>query len=387
MVDFAPIPGDVGAVRRSSSNFQTQNQRLLDAAATLRRVADGEMVGESIDAVRVTSADVAVVLDKASRRYRAAAEALSAYAEELDEAQREANQAIAMRSGADVEGARHQVDDLELQYVGAQMLPTNETEVERIEYDLHRARLRLEQEEHELQRATLMYQRAWERFDDAAQAAAAAIYLGNELSRLNDNWADDVRGFLDGLAVVLVDWAEFIADVLDQISLVLALGALALCWSPLGPILAGLALGVGIASAALQVGSAVVGGKSISEIIGTAVLAVVGLVATKILKVAKVLDKVATKLPKTWKPSTRDNAAEYGADSMFEALDQILPIEAEHIDPLIDGLLIGGRTPLAPIRDVRPLAGGEQGIPGMFDHDDIRVPRGMRVTAGASGQL
>ena len=99
-----PIPGDVAGIRQAASRYQAVSTNIDDANRTLGQIVSGNIqdywVSQAIDAIRDSAKTVMEGLQKAKGRYTVAAQQLKNYADSLDTAQTQADDAEARAQAA-----------------------------------------------------------------------------------------------------------------------------------------------------------------------------------------------------------------------------------------------------------------------------------------------
>jgi len=206
-----PLPGDPDLLTAYTGRFDSIADQIRDTSESLMRIAnDQEMVGEAVTAVRTHVVEAASAILAAEPRYTETSRALAEYAVQLEDAQRDANRAI-----ADLGAEPAQLDRLEderrrlqLRLLGTGLdvdeITDITTDIRVLDRRIHALELSIEAAVHD-------YQRAVRNRDEAAEAAMRRIQ--NVLDRGADSFWDDLAGAWENFTDILGDIADWIWNV------------------------------------------------------------------------------------------------------------------------------------------------------------------------------
>lgn len=269
-----PVPGDPSTVAAGGRDYLDVADAIGSAKNTLHTIDLGDfVVSEAVDALQDTAHKVADSIGKAEARYRAAGEALIAYAPVLEQAQTDSASALALARSATeaADGAdqqrRHYLHLSTTESDPAQALQYKNL-ADTSESDAADAQRTLTAAQDQLSQATSAR-------DRAAESAIDGIHAITEHDGLHDSWWDNWGKNLVEAITDIAGWVSSIAGVL----------ALCVCWIPVvgQALAAALLIVAGVAAIVNAIGNVVLaatGDRSWTTAlisIAGAVLAVVGL--------------------------------------------------------------------------------------------------------------
>ncbi|WP_349898419.1 hypothetical protein [Parafrigoribacterium soli] len=295
-VDYGsdPIPGDPTIVLTGGQDYLEVADAILSAERRLRSLDIGSLVeSEAVDALAKTADEVAGNIARAEKRYRAAGNALVAYAPKLENAQRESYDALlSARSAQDAAAESRTLHTHYLRLADDAQEPSQSISYRQLsdnyESDAHTALAQRSQ-------AISRVHDAIHVRDVAAQSAIGQIREITKSDDLNDSWWDNWGKDVLSVITDVAGWVSAIAGVL----------ALLVSWIPVvGQLLAGALLVIaGIAAIVNALGNIVLastGDRSWAEAglsIAGAVLSCVGMgAAVRLVAKAMTLEKVTMKV-------------------------------------------------------------------------------------------
>ena len=257
MAALSPLPGTPDLLDAASQRYLGLADVILSAARGLEDLVDKtSAVGESVNAIRAQSGDVARAIVNTEPRYRETALALQEYSVHLRDAQQKVQSAIAASAGEQQQlpPLQHRRQYLETDHARAMLAPRTPDELEQIELDQRNVENRIDEIEQELRRSAAVWDSAVSDLDHAAERAIARIEPA--LSRLNDSLVERIGSLIrdvDGFMTAVRKWAsEFLTAVLFDlvvaaIALVVVVIVLATVFSIIGIVL-GLLIATGVVS-------------------------------------------------------------------------------------------------------------------------------------------
>ncbi|CAN5120069.1 hypothetical protein BH09ACT3_BH09ACT3_16830 [soil metagenome] len=206
-----PLPGDPDALLGYTGRFARIAEQIRDTSKTLQDIAnDEEMIGRAIAQVRARVSEASSAILAAEPRYTETSQALAEYAVRLEDAQQDAQRAIA-DLGSDP-AQMHRLEN-ERQRLRLRLLGTglDADELREITTDIRVLDRRIQVLESSIDAAVRAYQRAERDRDDAAEAAIRRIQ--NVLERGADSFWDDLTGAWENFTDILGDIADWIWNV------------------------------------------------------------------------------------------------------------------------------------------------------------------------------
>ncbi len=278
---------DPDLVQMQAAAITAAATEIHDASRQLATLGGNEFQSKAVDAFRTNVRQLITVLDDAQIRYADTGRALTTYAPVLRQVQEEIDQAIAIVSHADVNGALHQSETAQLHAVTNNLNPfVSESDKDEANLIAAQAKAHLEQQKAAVAMAEAKYESAMNDLQAAANIAASQIENGIEMSHLNDTFDDRVNSVLDKVHNLLSKALLFVHEMLSQLSELVsdvAFVCLLLALLPI-PYVQEILAGVGgallvvsavlnIADLAVQLGRYLIGDVQLGELIGTALIA------------------------------------------------------------------------------------------------------------------
>ncbi|AYG03074.1 hypothetical protein [Gryllotalpicola protaetiae] len=231
--EFQPLTGDPGYLRQQAAHYEQVARDIAQAVQTLTAITNERMRSTAIDALKDKSEDVADDISKAYDRYDKTAQALSVYAGALDQAQQDANAAI-----ADIAQQQGDADQADRAAATAHQAADSAADADKAAAATaaDRADDAASAASHALDAAKARWHDAVDRKNAAARTAAGAIddvVNGPSNHGLKDSWWDNWGSDLYTAFKAVCKWAGILAiflawvPFLGQALLVLAaIGAL-----------------------------------------------------------------------------------------------------------------------------------------------------------------
>lgn len=243
---IAPIPGDAAGIRRMSTKFTRMAQAITDAIAMLDAVRSesASQQSESVDALADAIGDTGTRLRDLHDRYEVAGSQLTGFADVLETAQQQALSAVESRDRG-VADERRTERNLHDARDAAQ---STVDPAERTEATTHADRYsrQLETVRSGLADAGRQHAAALEDVRRAGDSAATAIAHAVDADGLNDSTWDRISGAFKDWVKANAGWMSTLKNILGAVTAVVGLLSIVF------PVLAPVALGLGIATAALS---------------------------------------------------------------------------------------------------------------------------------------
>jgi hypothetical protein len=257
-----PVVADVDVVQQLVQYYKDLADEITSEAAVLKKIGDGDesqFKGDTANAVRKKSKEVAASLDKMSGRYLAIRDALTGFLPDLQSALSES--ALALREAEDAAAAGSRADAMaDPTQNRAQDAPPVTADEESAAAAKHRA---TDDAKSAASAATARLRRAVDALNASGKRAAGVIRAGWN-DGLHDTRGDKIKDFFSKLLKMIVKIFTFIGIALAALAILIpGVGVLA--------IMGAVAAGVGLVA---QIGLVALGEGNILDL----VMAVVGVV-------------------------------------------------------------------------------------------------------------